>query len=81
MTALATLVYSGYMATYTRRFTNELGNQIVLQVSDEIRQNVKGIRIYIEGPDSDTENFVTRQEAVELLEGLSKIMKPKRPLR
>jgi hypothetical protein len=69
------------MATYSRHFTNELGNSISIQVSDEIRHNVKGIRIYIAGPDSDTENFVTRQEAVELLEGLSKIMKPKRPLR
>ncbi len=67
------------MATYSRRFTNELGHAVVVQVSDEIRHGVKGIRMYIEGPDSDTESFVTRQEAVELLEGLSKIMKPKRP--
>jgi len=73
--------YTSAMATYSRRFVNELGNSIVVQVSDEMRHGVKGVRIYIEGPDSDTENFVTRQEAVELLEGLSKIMKPKRPLR
>jgi hypothetical protein len=69
------------MATYSRQFINELGNSINVLVSDEERHGVKGIRIYIAGPDSDTENFVTRQEAVELLEGLSKIMKPKRPLR
>jgi hypothetical protein len=69
------------MATYSRQFINELGNSVNVLVSDEERHGVKGIRIYIAGPDSDTENFITRQEAVELLEGLSKIMKPKRPLR
>ncbi len=69
------------MATYSRHFTNELGNSVTVVVSDEIRQNVKGIRIYISGPESETENFVTREEAVELMEGLSKIMKPKRPAR
>ncbi len=69
------------MATYSRQFINELGNSVFVQVSDEERLGIKGIRIYIAGPDSDTENFVTRQEAVELLEGLSKLMKPKRQLR
>jgi hypothetical protein len=48
----------------------------VVQVSDEMRHGVQGVRIYMEGPDSNTENFVTRQEAIELLGGLSKIMKP-----
>jgi hypothetical protein len=66
------------MATYSRRFTNELGHPVVVQVSDEERHGMKGIRIYIEGPDSDVENFVTRQEAIELMEGLSKIMKTRR---
>jgi hypothetical protein len=66
------------MATYSRQFSNELGNTIIVQVSDEVRHGVKGIRLYIAGPDSDSENFITRQEAVEVLEGLSKIMKPKR---
>jgi hypothetical protein len=69
------------MATYSRQFINELGNSISVQVSDEMRHGIKGVRIYIAGPDSDTENFITRQEAVEVLEGLSKILKPKRGIR
>jgi hypothetical protein len=69
------------MATYSRQFINELGNTIQVLVSDEMRHGIKGIRIYIAGPDSETENFVTPKEAVELLEGLSKILKPKRPRR
>ena len=69
------------MATYSRQFINEQGNSVFVQVSDEERFGVKGIRIYIAGPETDTENFVTRQEAVELLEGLSKLMKPKRSAR
>ena len=67
------------MATYSRQFTNELGDSVTIQVSDEMRHDVKGIRIYVEGPSSDVESFMTRQEAVEVLEGLSKIMKPKQP--
>jgi hypothetical protein len=69
------------MATYSRQFINERGDSTFVQVSDEERLGTKGIRIYIAGPDTDTENFVTRQEAVELLEGLSKLMKPKRASR
>ena len=69
------------MATYSRQFINEQGNSVFVQVSDEERFGVKGILIYIAGPETDTENFVTRQEAVELLEGLSKLMKPKRSAR
>jgi hypothetical protein len=66
------------MKTYSRRFVNEQGNTIILNVSEEERYGQKGIRIYIAGPDSETENFVTPMEAVELLEGLSKLLKPKR---
>jgi hypothetical protein len=66
------------MRIYSRQFVNELGNTITLRVSVEERHGTKGISIYIAGPDSDTENFVTSQEAVELLEGLSKLLKPKR---
>jgi hypothetical protein len=66
------------MKVYSRQFVNELGNTVTLRVSEEMRHGVKGIVIYVAGPDSDTESFVTSQEAVELLEGLSKLLKPKR---
>ncbi len=63
---------------YSRQFANELGNTIILQVKEEKRHDVSGVFVYIAGPDSDTELFVTRQEAVELLEGLYKVLKTKK---
>jgi hypothetical protein len=66
------------MKIYSRNFVNELGNTITVRVSEEMRHGMKGILIYMEGPDSEMENFVTPQEAVELLEGLSKLLKPRR---
>ena len=66
------------MKIYSRNFVNEEGNQIIVRISEETRHGMKGILIYLAGPDSEMENFVTPQEAVELLEGLSKILKPRR---
>lgn len=66
------------MALYTRRFTNELGNEIVLQVKDDLHQKVPSVSIYIAGPDSETENIVTKQEAIEILEGLYKVLGAKK---
>ena len=66
------------MALYTRRFTNELGNEITVQVKEMPMQKVPSVLIYIAGPDSETESIVTRQEAVEILEGLYKVLKVKK---
>jgi hypothetical protein len=66
------------MKIYSRQFVNEKGDTVHMTVSEEVRHGIKGIRMYLEGPGSDVENFVTLQEAVELLEGLSKLLKPKR---
>jgi hypothetical protein len=65
----------GDMALYTRRFKNELGNDITLQVKDDSLKKVPSVSIYIEGPDSDMEMIVTKAEALEVLEGLYKVLK------
>jgi hypothetical protein len=66
------------MRTYSRQFVNEEGNTISLRVNEEERHGSKGILIYLAGPDSDTELYITPQEAAELLEGLSRVARPKR---
>lgn len=55
------------------RFINELGNNISISVRD------KGdhIRIYMKGPDSETENIITRKEVRVLKKLLNKILSPK----
>lgn len=63
------------MALYTRRFQNELGNDIVVQVKDDAMQKVPAVSIYIEGPNSDSEMIITKAEALEVLEGLYKVLK------
>jgi hypothetical protein len=66
------------MKIYSRNFVNENGDNVTVRVSEEVRHGMKGILIYMASPDSEMENFVTPQEAVELLEGLSKLLKPRR---
>lgn len=66
------------MALYTRRFQNELGNDITLQVKDASMQKVPSVSIYIEGPDSDTEMIITKAEALEVLEGLYTVLKARK---
>jgi len=66
------------MRTHSRQFVNELGNTIIVRVNEEKRHGMPGILLYVAGPDSDTELFITRQEAMEVLEGLSKVLKPGR---
>jgi len=62
----------------TNRFRNEKGNDIYIRASEEPIGGVPGIVLYIAGPDSDTEMHVTRQEGLELLTLLSKLLKPGR---
>lgn len=66
------------MALYTRRFRNELENDITLQVKDLPMQKVPTVAIYIEGPDSETEMTITKAEALEVLEGLYTVLKAKK---
>ena len=49
-----------------------------LRISEEPLQGVPGMLLYIAGPDSDTEMHITRQEGLELLSLLSKLLKPGR---
>ncbi len=67
------------MATYSRQFINDKGESVSVLVGDDDRNGVKGVRIYVTAPDEDSEIFVSRQEAVEVLEGLSRIMRTKNP--
>lgn len=62
----------------SNRFRNEKGNDIYLRASEEPIQGVPGILLYMAGPDSDTEMHVTRQEGLELLTLLTKVLKGKR---
>ncbi len=59
----------------SNRFRNEKGNDIYVRASEEPLHGVPGILLYIAGPDSDTEMHVTRQEGLELLTVLSKLLK------
>lgn len=60
----------------TKRFTNERGNEIYVRANEEPLHGVPGVLLYVAGPDSDTEMHITRQEALELMLLLSKILKP-----
>ncbi|KND47167.1 MAG: hypothetical protein AB199_01905 [Parcubacteria bacterium C7867-004] len=59
----------------SNRFTNEKGNDIYVRAKEEPIGGVPGILLYIAGPDSDSEMHVTRQEGLELLAVLSKLLK------
>ncbi|MDB5195298.1 MAG: hypothetical protein JWO84_482 [Parcubacteria group bacterium] len=65
----------------SNRFTNEKGNDIYIRANEEPIHGVPGILLYIAGPDSDTEMHVTRQEGLELLMLLSKLLKQGRRTR
>lgn len=63
---------------YIRRFENELGNQILVQVKEASPRKAPSVSIYIEGPESESEMIVTKQEAIEILEGLYQVLKRKK---
>jgi hypothetical protein len=62
----------------SNRFRNEKGNDIYARASEEPIQGIPGILLYLQGPDSDTEMHITRQEGLEVLSLLSKLLKPAR---
>ncbi len=57
-----------------RKFINELGNEITVNVSEKPINDVGGVLIYMEGPTSVTENHITRAEAEILLEELKEVL-------
>ncbi len=66
------------MAIDTRRFKNELEEAVTLQVKDDSLRKVPSIAVYLERPDSEAELLLTKAEALELLEGLYKVLKSKK---
>lgn len=56
-------------------FTNELGNQIKIDVSEKEIEGVGGIFIEIEGPTSSTELHITKEEARVLYDELGVLLK------
>ena len=54
-----------------KTFSNELGNQITIDVSEKEISGVGGVSLSLVGPTSDTEIHITRLEAEVLLEQLS----------
>lgn len=52
-------------------FINELGNTIIVDVTNLPIDGVEGINIHIEGPTSETDNHVTRMEAEKILSHLA----------
>lgn len=59
----------------SNRFRNEKGQDVYVRASEEPLHGTPGILLYIAGPDSDSEMHVTRQEGLELLAVLSKLLK------
>lgn len=55
-------------------FKNELGNEIEVAVYSEEIAGVSGVMIFIRGPESDTENHVTKMEAEEIYKQLGKLL-------
>jgi hypothetical protein len=51
------------MQKYEKKFINELGNQITVQVEESSISGVNGVTISIIGPTSEVENHITLVEA------------------
>ncbi|MEK7079674.1 MAG: hypothetical protein AAB883_00770 [Patescibacteria group bacterium] len=60
----------------SNRFRNEKGDDVYVRVSEEPVVDTEGVLLYVQGPDSDAEMHVTRQEAHELLMALTKLLRP-----
>ena len=73
--ARTSIAISASMAIYTRRFQNEHGKDVTVQVKDDSLKAVPSVSIYIDGADDDTELIMTKAEALEVLEGLYKVLK------
>lgn len=59
----------------SQRFRDEKGNDTYVRATEAPIGGIPGILLYVAGPDSDTEMHVTRQEALELMNVLSKLLK------
>jgi hypothetical protein len=59
----------------SNRFRNEKGNEIYLRANEEPIDGIPGVLLYVAGPDSDTEMHLTRQEGLELLALLTKLLR------
>lgn len=57
-----------------KNFTNERGNEISIEVSEEILDGVEGVMIKIVSPTSISENHITRLEAEMLTAELDAFM-------
>jgi hypothetical protein len=66
------------MKTYSRNFTNELGHSAIVRANEETRHDVPGVLLFFTGSNADTEVFLTKQEAIEMLEALSAVLKRRR---
>lgn len=64
----------------SKDFTNELGNEIHLELSEEEIGGINGIKLFIAGPTSDTELHVTRIEAEVIHHELGKLMGEELPI-
>ena len=58
-----------------KTFTNELGNQVTVDVAEKVINGVDGILIRMEGPTSRTENEITRMEAKVLFDQLKEVLR------
>ncbi len=63
------------MNAHRRKFRNEIGNEIEIRVSEKDIDRVRGVLLWIAGPNSDTEMHITRLEAEVLHEELGKALK------
>ena len=62
------------MTDSEKRFINELGNEINVQISEQVIKCVPGIMICIIGPTSEITNHITRMEAQIIYEQLRKVI-------
>lgn len=66
------------MALHISRFRNESDEAVVLQVKDDALKKVPSVAVYIEREDSESELVLSKAEALELLEGLYKVLGSKK---
>lgn len=62
------------MSTVSKRFINEFGNEIVLEVALGITPD-RLCRLTLLGPDSGIENYTTRMELEQLRDALNEALK------
>ena len=57
----------------SQTFENELGHKIKLKITKKEIDGVAGVLIHIEGPDSETDNHITWEEAEKLYAELGRV--------